>query len=43
VIDRIADGRTDLVFDYLAVGNPATSKDRNGTSLIKALIYLTDS
>jgi uncharacterized protein len=42
VIDRIADGRTDLVFDYLAVGNPATSKDRNGTSLINWCAYYGD-
>jgi uncharacterized protein len=25
MLDRIADGRTDLVFDYIAAGNPATA------------------
>ena len=35
IIKQIADGRTDLVFDYLAAGHPATSADKDGTSLIK--------
>lgn len=35
MLDRIADGRTDLVFDYLSEGRPATSTDRNGVALIK--------
>ncbi len=35
MLDRIVDGRTDLVFDYLAGGHPATSRDRHGTPLIK--------
>jgi uncharacterized protein len=34
MIDRIADGRTDLVFDFLAQGNAPDSKDRNGVSLM---------
>jgi uncharacterized protein len=42
VIDRIADGRTDLVFDYLAEGHPATSKDKDGTSLINWCAYYGD-
>ena len=42
MIDRIADGRTDLVFDYLAEGNLATSKDRNGISLINWCAYYGD-
>ncbi len=25
LLERIASGRTDLVFDYLAAGNPATA------------------
>ncbi len=42
MIDRIADGRTDLVFDYLGEGHLATSKDRNGTSLIEWCAYYGD-
>ena len=42
VIDRIADGRTDLVFDYIAAGNSATSKDKDGTSLINWCAYYGD-
>jgi ankyrin repeat protein len=42
LIDRIADGRTDLVFDYVATGQPATSKDGNGTSLINWCAYYGD-
>ena len=34
ILDRIADGRTDLVFDHLAAGHPATSSARNGLPLI---------
>jgi len=42
VIERIADGRTDLVFDYISEGHPATSKDGNGTSLIEWCAYYGD-
>jgi len=35
ILDRIADGRTDLVFDHVASGNPATSSGRSGLPLIK--------
>jgi ankyrin repeat protein len=42
VIERIADGRTDLVFDYIREGHPATSKDSNGTSLIQWCAYYGD-
>ena len=42
MIDRIADGRTDLVFDYIAAGHPAISKDKNGTSLINWCAYYGD-
>jgi hypothetical protein len=42
VIDRIQDGRTDLVFDYVGAGNPATSKDSQGTSLIGWCAYYGD-
>ena len=34
MLERIIEGRTDLVFDYVAQGQAATSKDRHGTSLI---------
>ena len=42
VIDRIAAGRTDLVFDYIGEGHPATSRDSNGTSLIEWCAYYGD-
>jgi len=42
VIDRIAEGRTDLVFNYLAAGHLATSKDRDETSLINWCAYYGD-
>jgi uncharacterized protein len=35
MFDRIRDGRTDLVFDYLSEGHPANSKDEGGVSLIQ--------
>lgn len=34
MLQRIMDGRTDLVFDYLAQGHPASSADRHGRPLI---------
>jgi uncharacterized protein len=42
MLDRITDGRTDLVFDYLAQGHPATSKDARGTTLIEWCAYYGD-
>lgn len=42
MLDRIADGRTDLVFDYVSEGHPATSKDSNGVSLIQWCAYYGD-
>ena len=42
MLDRIADGRTDLVFDYLAQGHAPDSKDGNGVSLIKWCAYYGD-
>jgi ankyrin repeat protein len=39
---QIADGRTDLVFDYVAAGHPATSTDENGVSLLKWCAYYGD-
>src|SRR5207249_11895226 len=42
IIKQIADGRTDRVFDYLAAGHPATSADKDGTSLIQWCAYYGD-
>jgi len=43
MLDRIIDGRTDLVFDYLSEGHSASLKDRNGVSLIKWCAYYGDT
>jgi ankyrin repeat protein len=42
LLHRITDGRTDLVFDYLAAGHPADSVDANGVSLLKWCAYYGD-
>lgn len=42
MLEKIAEGRTDLVFEYLAQGNPANSTDGNGVSLIKWCAYYGD-
>jgi hypothetical protein len=42
ILERIADGRTDLVFDYLAQGHPAKSADRGGTALINWCAHYGD-
>jgi len=42
MLDRIKDGRTDLVFDYLAEGHTAASKDEDGVSLIQHCAYYGD-
>ena len=42
MIGEIADGRTDLVFEYLAEGHPANSTDRDGVSLIQWCAYYGD-
>jgi ankyrin repeat protein len=42
VLDKIVDGRTDLVFEYLAQGHAANSEDLNGVSLIKWCAYYGD-
>ncbi len=42
MLERILDGRTDLVFDYLSEGYAANSRDRNGVSLIKWCAYYGD-
>jgi uncharacterized protein len=42
LLTRISDGRTDLVFDFLAAGNPATSTDASGVSLMLLCAYYGD-
>lgn len=42
MLERIVDGRTDLVFDYLAEGHPAKSVDSQGVSLIHWCAYYGD-
>ena len=42
MLDRIASGRTDLVIDYLALGNAATSTDKDGTRLSQHCVYYGD-
>jgi uncharacterized protein len=34
-LDRITDGRTDLVFEYLSAGHAADSADSDGVPLIR--------
>ena len=41
-LDRITNGRTDLVFDYISEGHAATSADQSGVSLIKWCAYYGD-
>jgi hypothetical protein len=42
MLDRISDGRTDLVFDYLAQGGAATATDPDAVALIKWCAYYGD-
>ena len=42
MLEQITDGRTDIIFDYLAAGNPATSTDADGTPLIQWCAYYGD-
>jgi ankyrin repeat protein len=42
IFDQIADGRTDLVFDYIAAGHAATSVDKDGVSLLQWCSYYGD-
>jgi ankyrin repeat protein len=42
VLERIADGRTDLVFDLLAAGRPASVRDARGTPVIVWCAYHGD-
>ena len=42
LFDKITAGRTDLVFEYLSQGHPATATDKQGVSLIKWCAYYGD-
>lgn len=42
MIERIANGRTDLVFDFVSEGQAATLTDKGGTSLIQWCVYYGD-
>ena len=42
MLDRITNGLTDLIFDYLSEGHPANSTDTHGVSLIKWCAYYGD-
>ncbi len=42
ILNRISDGRTDLVFDYVSAGHAANSTDTSGVSLIKWCAYYGD-
>jgi ankyrin repeat protein len=42
LLDRISNGRTDLVFDYLSEGHAVNSADPNGVPLIKWCAYYGD-
>jgi ankyrin repeat protein len=42
IFDEIIDGRTDLVFEYVAEGNSARSADKDGVSLVQWCAYYGD-
>jgi ankyrin repeat protein len=42
MLERITDGRTDLVFEYLTQGHAADATDGNGLSLLKWCAYYGD-
>lgn len=42
MLHEIVDGRTDLVFDYLAAGHPTNSTDENSVSPLKWCAYYGD-
>jgi ankyrin repeat protein len=42
LLDEIVDGRTDLVFEYLAEGHAADSADSDGVSLLQWCAYYGD-
>ena len=42
MFDQIANGRTDLVFDFVTAGHAATSSDQSGVSLLQWCSYYGD-
>jgi uncharacterized protein len=42
LVDRIANGRTDLVFDFVGAGHPATFADEGGATLMSWCAYYGD-
>jgi ankyrin repeat protein len=42
MINKITDGRTDLVFDLIQQGHDARTTDKNGVSLMKWCAYYGD-
>lgn len=42
MLDRIADGRTDLVFDFIEYGHPVDSRDSGGVPVISWCAYYGD-
>ncbi len=42
LMSRIRDGRTDLVFDLIAAGSPASARDDKGVSLLQWCVYYGD-
>jgi ankyrin repeat protein len=42
MLEKILDGRTDVVFDYVAAGHPANTTDPDGVSLIRWCAYYGD-
>ncbi|MGA7415520.1 MAG: hypothetical protein WBW33_33925 [Bryobacteraceae bacterium] len=42
LIEKISDGRTDLVFEYVAEGHSAQSASPNGITLIQTCAYFGD-
>lgn len=42
MLEKIVEGRTDLVFDHVAQGYPATATDANGVPLIRWCAYYGD-
>ena len=42
MLEKIAEGRTDLAFDYVKKGHPPSSKTSDGTSLIRWCGYYGD-
>ena len=42
ILDQVADGRTDLVFEYLAEGHAAATAGKDGVSLLRWCAYYGD-